>query len=84
LAVDQIRTRDLRASLSGKGGKNVPEDVKAKLLSIHEENVILKEQLKTNNDKLVKARAVCCFTQCCYVRSDGFDLVHKIARQALS
>jgi len=47
---------DLRASLSGKG---VPEDIQARLLAMHEENVAAKEQLKTAQEKLVKARAVC-------------------------
>jgi hypothetical protein len=48
--------RELRASLSGK---DVPEDIKARLLAMHEENVNAKEQLKTAQEKLVKARAVC-------------------------
>lgn len=39
-------------------GKDVPEDIKARLLAMHEENVAAKEQLKTAQDKLVKARAV--------------------------
>lgn len=45
---------DLRASISGKG---VPEDVKSRVLGLHEDNVLLKEQLKTVQDKLTKARA---------------------------
>ncbi|KIK96731.1 hypothetical protein PAXRUDRAFT_137821 [Paxillus rubicundulus Ve08.2h10] len=45
---------DLRASLSGK---DVPEDVKARLLALHEENLNVKEQLKTSQDTLGKARA---------------------------
>jgi len=45
---------DLRASISGKG---VPEDVKSRILGLHEDNVQLKEQLKTVQDKLSKARA---------------------------
>ncbi|KAF8275193.1 HOOK-domain-containing protein [Lactarius quietus] len=45
---------DLRASISGKG---VPEDVKSRVLGLHEDNVQLKEQLKTVQDKLSKARA---------------------------
>ncbi|KAH9001427.1 HOOK-domain-containing protein [Lactarius akahatsu] len=44
---------DLRASMSGKG---VPEDVKSRVLGLHEDNVQLKEQLKTVQDKLTKAR----------------------------
>lgn len=47
--------RDLRASLSGK---DVPEDIKRKLLGIHEDNVTLKEQNKTIQEKLLKARQV--------------------------
>jgi protein HOOK3 len=46
---------DLRASLSGK---DVPEDIKTRLLNLHEENVGLREQLKTNHEKLSKAKAV--------------------------
>ncbi|PIL23739.1 hypothetical protein GSI_13489 [Ganoderma sinense ZZ0214-1] len=45
---------DLRASLSGK---DVPEDVKQRMLGLHEENVSLKEQYKTAQEKLVKAKA---------------------------
>ncbi|KAJ3563188.1 hypothetical protein NP233_g9106 [Leucocoprinus birnbaumii] len=44
---------DLRATLSGK---DLPEDIKARLLSLHEDNLIYKEQNKTLNDKLAKAR----------------------------
>ena len=47
---------DLRASLSGK---DVPEDIKQRMLALHEENVSLKEQYKTAQEKLVKAKAVC-------------------------
>lgn len=46
---------DLRASISGK---DLPEDIKARLLALHEENLVLKENVKTANDKLVKARQV--------------------------
>ncbi|KAI5124070.1 hypothetical protein M0805_003897 [Coniferiporia weirii] len=45
---------DLRASINGK---DLPEDVKARLLKMHEENVVLKEQLSTVQNKLTKARA---------------------------
>ncbi|KAG9124675.1 hypothetical protein FRC07_010661 [Ceratobasidium sp. 392] len=45
---------DLRASL---GGKDLPEEAKAKFLALHEDNVQLKEQLKTSQEKLQKARA---------------------------
>ncbi len=46
---------DLRASISGK---DLPEDIKARLLALHEENLVLKENVKTVNDKFVKARQV--------------------------
>ena len=52
---------DLRASLSGK---DVPEDIKQRMLALHEENVSLKEQYKTAQDKLVKAKAVGFFFHC--------------------
>jgi len=45
---------DLRASMSGQG---VPENVKSRVLGLHEDNVQLREQLKTVQDKLNKARA---------------------------
>ncbi|KAJ8584459.1 HOOK-domain-containing protein [Rhizopogon salebrosus TDB-379] len=44
---------DMRASLSGK---DVPEDIKARLLALHEDNVVVREALKTAQDKLAKAR----------------------------
>ncbi|OAX41580.1 HOOK-domain-containing protein [Rhizopogon vinicolor AM-OR11-026] len=44
---------DMRASLSGK---DMPEDIKARLLTMHEDNVVVKEALKTAQDKLAKAR----------------------------
>ncbi|KAJ3976503.1 HOOK-domain-containing protein [Lentinula raphanica] len=44
---------DLRASLSGK---DLPEDIKQRLLALHEDNVLLKESLKTSNEKLSKAK----------------------------
>ena len=46
---------DLRASLSGK---DIPEDVKSRLLKMHEDSIHLQEQYKTVQEKLVKARAV--------------------------
>ena len=39
-------------------GKGVPEDVKSRVLGLHEDNVQLREQLKTVQDKLTKARTV--------------------------
>ncbi|THH31768.1 hypothetical protein EUX98_g2425 [Antrodiella citrinella] len=44
---------DLRASLSGKD----PEDIKARMLKLHEEHIMLQETHKTTQDKLTKARA---------------------------
>ncbi|KAF7440925.1 hypothetical protein PC9H_001274 [Pleurotus ostreatus] len=44
---------DLRASLSGK---DIPEDIKSRLLALHEDNVSLKESLKTEKSKLQSAR----------------------------
>lgn len=51
----RVHSRDLRASLSGK---DLPEDIKARLLALHEENLNVKEQLKTTQDKLSKAKTV--------------------------
>ena len=45
---------DLRASMSGK---DLPEDIKQRMLALHEENISLKEQYKTAQEKLVKAKA---------------------------
>ena len=39
-------------------GVPVPEDVKKRVLSLHEDNVLLREQTKTLQEKLMKARAV--------------------------
>ncbi|KIY43716.1 HOOK-domain-containing protein [Fistulina hepatica ATCC 64428] len=44
---------DLRRSLAGK---DLPEDIKARMLALHEENENLKEVNKTAQDKLQKAR----------------------------
>jgi protein HOOK3 len=46
---------DLRAAISGK---DLPEDIKTRLLALHEENLVLKENVRTTNEKLVKARQV--------------------------
>jgi len=46
---------NLKASINGK---DIPEDIKARLLSLHEDNLLLKEQLKTTTEKLNKAKAV--------------------------
>ncbi|KAI0362749.1 HOOK-domain-containing protein [Trametes cingulata] len=45
---------DLRASMSGK---DLPEDIKQRMLALHEENITLKEQYKSAQEKLVKAKA---------------------------
>ncbi|CAG7854040.1 Protein Hook homolog 3 Short=h-hook3; Short=hHK3 [Serendipita indica DSM 11827] len=44
---------DLRMVLAGK---DIPEDVKAKMMALHEDAESVKEQLKVANDKLAKAR----------------------------
>jgi protein HOOK3 len=49
---------DLRATLSGR---DLPEDVKQRLLAMHEENLNLKESYKTATDKLNKAKQVCIY-----------------------
>jgi protein HOOK3 len=54
-SIDLTPFSDLRSSMSGKG---VPEDVKSRVLGLHEDNVQLREQLKTVQDKLTKARTV--------------------------
>ena len=46
---------DLRATLSGK---DLPEDVKQRLLAMHEENLNLKESYKSATEKLTKAKQV--------------------------
>ncbi|KAG6889791.1 hypothetical protein C0992_004209 [Termitomyces sp. T32_za158] len=45
---------DLRASISGK---DLPEDIRTRLLALHEANVILKEQNKALSENLTKAKA---------------------------
>jgi len=45
---------DLRASLNGK---DLPEEAKARLLSLHEDNINLKEQVKTEKQKGQVARS---------------------------
>lgn len=44
---------DLRATLAGK---DLPEDVKQRLLAMHEENITLKDLYKTAQEKLAKAK----------------------------
>jgi protein HOOK3 len=44
---------DLRAAMSGR---DLPEDIKSRILGQHEDNIQLQEQIKTLNDKLLKAK----------------------------
>ncbi|KAF8305336.1 hypothetical protein DL93DRAFT_358306 [Clavulina sp. PMI_390] len=46
---------DLRASLNGR---DLPEDMKARLLALHEENLVLKEKNRSDREKLTKAKAL--------------------------
>lgn len=48
-----LHSSELRASLSGK---DIPEEIKSRMLKMHEELIQFQEQLKTNQDKLAKAR----------------------------
>lgn len=54
----------------------MPEDVKARLLALHEENLNVKEQLKTTQDKLAKAKTVTLqFSQASSSRTDSFQFI---------
>ena len=64
---------DLRATLSGK---DLPEDIKSRLLAMHEENVNLKETNKTAQTQLQKARA--------FIKSQDKLFKEQHASQALS
>jgi len=44
---------DLKASFAGK---DLPEEVKTKLLGLHEENIQVKEQIRTTQEKLNRAK----------------------------
>ena len=44
---------DLKTSFAGK---DLPEEVKTRLLGLHEENIQLKEQIKTSQEKLNRAK----------------------------
>jgi protein HOOK3 len=46
---------DLRIILAGK---DIPEEVKSKMMQLHDDNESLKEQVKNASDKLAKARQV--------------------------
>jgi hypothetical protein len=71
---------DLRAVVSGK---DVPEEVKSRLLSMHEDGVRMKEELKTLTDKLAKARAVRLRIFCDVKLFIDHRLVHQAAGQAI-
>lgn len=47
---------DLRMLLAGK---DIPEDVKSKMMQLNDDNESLKDQVKTASEKLAKARQVC-------------------------
>ncbi|KAJ7929345.1 HOOK protein-domain-containing protein [Mycena leptocephala] len=64
---------DLRASISGK---DLPEDIKSRLLALHEENVNLKESYKTAQAQLGKART--------FIKSQDKLFKEQHAAQALS
>ncbi|KAF7359439.1 hypothetical protein MSAN_01286500 [Mycena sanguinolenta] len=64
---------DLRASLSGK---DLPEDIKSRLLALHEENLNLKESYKTAQAQLTKARS--------FIKSQDKLFKEQHAAQALS
>lgn len=42
-------------------GKDIPEEAKGRLMNLAAENEGLKDQLKTANEKLTKAKQVCSF-----------------------
>jgi protein HOOK3 len=60
-------------------GQGVPENVKSRVLGLHEDNVQLREQLKTVQDKLNKARAVRLFSRLFMDPSSHDAVVHQIA-----
>ncbi|KAJ7184151.1 HOOK protein-domain-containing protein [Mycena filopes] len=64
---------DLRASISGK---DLPEDIKSRLLAMHEENLNLKESYKTAQAQLAKARS--------FIKSQDKLFKEQHATQALS
>ncbi|KAJ6618243.1 HOOK protein-domain-containing protein [Mycena sp. CBHHK59/15] len=64
---------DLRASISGK---DLPEDIKSRLLALHEENVNLKESNKTAQAQLAKARS--------FIKSQDKLFKEQHAAQAVS
>jgi hypothetical protein len=42
-----------------QSGKDMPEDVQTRLLNLQEENVSLKEQVRSAHEKLLRAKSVC-------------------------
>jgi hypothetical protein len=72
-----VSSSDLRASITGK---DLPEDIKSRLLALHEENVNLKESAKTAQERLAKAKAVCLPLLCIHQANilTFALLVHKI------
>lgn len=63
--------RNLRRTIAGK---DLPEDAKAQLISLHEEVGVLKDQLKDSQEKLHKAKAVCTFILCRIASSIHYSL----------
>ncbi|KIL69547.1 hypothetical protein M378DRAFT_69226 [Amanita muscaria Koide BX008] len=51
-----LRERDWGDLQSSMSGKELPKDVKSRMLELHEENVTLKEANKSYQEKLLKAR----------------------------
>lgn len=81
LVLISLTRSDLRATLNGK---ELPEDIKARLLKMHEDNVILKEQLSTTQSKLTKARNVRQIYEFCLNHLlNSTSLVYQTARQAV-
>ena len=70
---------ELRASIAGK---DLPEDIKQRLLSMHEENLNLKESHRTLLDKLTKAKQVISLWSLRVFLLTG-KVVYKISRQTL-
>lgn len=60
--------RQLRSALAGR---DVPEDIKAQIMKLHEDNMNAREQLKVMTEKFNKAKAVrlAVFFQCCIRRN---------------
>jgi protein HOOK3 len=50
------REREFVGLKASFAGKDLPEEVKTRLLGLHEENIQLKEQIKTTQEKLNRAK----------------------------